>query len=67
MYTPGPDSHSFSPLTEPDERGRFGDFGGKFAPEALMPALEEFLRQGVDERVTAEEADAALLALMEDA
>ena len=25
----------------PDERGRFGDFGGKFVPETLMAALEE--------------------------
>jgi len=25
----------------PDERGRFGDYGGRFAPETLMPALEE--------------------------
>ena len=27
--------------TLPDERGRFGDFGGKFVPEVLMPALED--------------------------
>ncbi len=26
---------------EPDERGRFGDFGGRFVPETLVPALEE--------------------------
>jgi tryptophan synthase beta chain len=25
----------------PDERGRFGEFGGRFVPETLMPALEE--------------------------
>ncbi len=25
----------------PDERGKFGDFGGMFAPEILMPALNE--------------------------
>ena len=41
MYAPGPNGNNFSPLAEPDERGRFGDFGGKFAPEVLMPALEE--------------------------
>jgi tryptophan synthase beta subunit len=41
MYEPGPETPTFSPLIEPDERGRFGDFGGKFAPEVLMPALEE--------------------------
>ena len=25
----------------PDERGRFGEYGGMFAPETLMPALKE--------------------------
>ncbi len=25
----------------PDERGRFGDYGGRFVPETLMPALAE--------------------------
>jgi tryptophan synthase beta chain len=25
----------------PDEKGKFGEFGGMFAPEILMPALEE--------------------------
>ena len=25
----------------PDARGRFGDFGGRFVPEALMPACQE--------------------------
>lgn len=28
-------------LQRPDERGRFGSYGGRFAPETLMPALEE--------------------------
>ncbi len=28
-------------MTRPDPRGRFGDFGGRFAPETLMPALGE--------------------------
>ncbi|HNY30610.1 MAG TPA: tryptophan synthase subunit beta [Fibrobacteria bacterium] len=41
MHAPGLDFESFSPLVEPDERGRFGEYGGKFAPEVLMPALEE--------------------------
>ena len=27
--------------TLPDSRGRFGDYGGRFAPETLMPALIE--------------------------
>ncbi len=29
----------------PDERGYFGDFGGKFVPETLMYALEELERE----------------------
>jgi tryptophan synthase beta chain len=28
----------------PDERGRFGPYGGRFVPETLIPALEELLR-----------------------
>jgi tryptophan synthase beta chain len=28
-------------LDKPDEQGRFAGFGGQFAPETLMPALEE--------------------------
>ncbi len=28
-------------MARPDERGRFGEYGGRFAPETLMPALEE--------------------------
>jgi tryptophan synthase beta chain len=31
--------------TVPDERGRFGDFGGKFVPETLMLPLEEIERE----------------------
>ncbi|RYG27009.1 tryptophan synthase subunit beta [bacterium] len=27
--------------TKPDARGRFGDYGGRYVPETLMPALEE--------------------------
>jgi tryptophan synthase beta chain len=27
--------------TLPDERGRFGDYGGRFVPETLVPALDE--------------------------
>ncbi len=29
----------------PDSSGRFGEFGGRFAPETLMPALEELERE----------------------
>ena len=28
-------------LDRPDSTGRFGEYGGRFAPETLMPALEE--------------------------
>ncbi len=28
-------------MSRPDMRGRFGDYGGRFAPETLMPALDE--------------------------
>jgi tryptophan synthase beta chain len=28
-------------LDHPDDRGRFGDYGGSFAPETLMPALKD--------------------------
>jgi tryptophan synthase beta chain len=34
--------HSAAPAYRwPDERGRFGPYGGRFVPETLMPALEE--------------------------
>ena len=32
------------PMSLPDERGRFGNFGGKFVPETLMAALAELER-----------------------
>ena len=41
-------------LDRPDDRGRFGDFGGRFAPETLMPALEELER--VFEKAWSDEA-----------
>jgi tryptophan synthase beta chain len=34
----------------PDERGRFGPFGGRYVPETLIPALER-LQQGVREQL----------------
>jgi tryptophan synthase beta subunit len=44
--------------TLPDALGRFGDFGGKYVPETLMPALAEleaqFRRAWVDEAYRAE-------------
>src|SRR5438105_15198590 len=35
------DLFSSRPGDLPDERGRFGEFGGRFVPETLIPALEE--------------------------
>ena len=32
-------------MTWPDERGRFGAYRGQYAPETLMPALEELERE----------------------
>ena len=32
---------NFTTYRWPDERGRFGPYGGRFVPETLMPALEE--------------------------
>jgi tryptophan synthase beta chain len=32
------------PGPEPAERGRFGEYGGRFAPETLVPALDELER-----------------------
>jgi len=31
----------------PDKMGRFGKFGGKFVPETLMPALDEWIANGL--------------------
>ena len=28
-------------VTQPDKHGRFGQFGGRYVPETLMPALLE--------------------------
>jgi len=45
----------------PDERGCFGEFGGRFVPETLMPALleleEAYAHWSVDPDFTAELAD----------
>ncbi|MBM7840165.1 tryptophan synthase beta chain [Alkalihalobacillus xiaoxiensis] len=37
-------------LTMPDERGRFGEFGGQYVPETLMSAIEE-LEIGFNEAI----------------
>ena len=34
----------------PDDRGRFGPFGGRYVPETLVPAFER-LEQGVREHL----------------
>ena len=34
-------SNTYRHASYPDERGRFGEFGGKFVPESLMAALAE--------------------------
>ena len=44
-------------LIRPDEHGRFGEFGGAFAPETLMPALHE-----LDVRFTEAWADPVFVA-----
>ena len=40
-------------MTEPLENGRFGNFGGMFVPETLIPAcqeLEKAFREAWDQR-----------------
>ena len=47
----------------PDERGRFGDYGGKFVPETLMSALAELeaaYDEVADDASFAEEMDSLL-------
>ncbi|MDQ2683200.1 MAG: tryptophan synthase subunit beta [Chloroflexota bacterium] len=34
---------ALDPSAVPDDRGRFGRFGGQYAPETLMPALDELI------------------------
>ncbi|HEV2405925.1 MAG TPA: tryptophan synthase subunit beta [Ktedonobacterales bacterium] len=38
----------------PDARGRYGDFGGRFVPESLMPALDELERAYAEARADAD-------------
>lgn len=42
----------------PDERGRFGPFGGRYVPETLVPAFER-LEAGIAEHLHSEEFQAA--------
>jgi tryptophan synthase beta chain len=39
--------------TLPDARGRFGDYGGRFVPETLIPALDELEAAWLEARVDA--------------
>lgn len=32
-------------MTLPDKLGKFNEYGGRFAPEVLMPALEELEKE----------------------
>jgi tryptophan synthase beta chain len=43
----------------PDQRGRFGPFGGRYVPETLIPAMER-LQQGVRQHLRNPEFQAAL-------
>lgn len=49
--------------TVPDERGRFGPFGGRYVPETLMNALEE-LEQGFEQAMADDAFHKELHALM---
>ena len=42
----------------PDERGRFGPFGGRYVPETLVPAFER-LEAGIREHLHSDEFQAA--------
>ena len=42
----------------PDERGRFGPFGGRYVPETLVPAFER-LERGIAEHLHSDEFQAA--------
>jgi tryptophan synthase beta chain len=48
-------------MSRPDERGRFGAYGGRFAPETLIPALE-----ALEEEFEAAMADPGFLAELSD-
>ncbi len=51
-----------SAVTFPDAKGYFGDYGGRFVPETLMPALEE-LTEGYTEAKADKAFTSALAAL----
>ncbi len=50
-------------MAEPDERGRFGEFGGRYVPETLVPAcaeLERAFREAWSDPVFTDELDRLL-------
>jgi tryptophan synthase beta chain len=49
----------------PDERGRFGAFGGRYVPETLMAALDE-LQAAYEEAVAAPDFQAELAEMLRD-
>ncbi len=54
-----------SAITLPDARGYFGDYGGRFVPETLIPALEE-LTGGYEEAITDWSFNSELEGLLKD-
>lgn len=38
-------AHSPDTSSLPDNRGKFGEYGGQYVPETLMPALEELIKE----------------------
>ena len=45
QQTDTPASAAYQHAVYPDQRGRYGDFGGRFVPESLMSALDELERE----------------------
>ncbi len=45
QQTDTPASAAYQHAFYPDQRGRYGDFGGRFVPESLMSALDELERE----------------------
>ncbi len=54
-------SPSVPPITGPDERGRYGSYGGRFVPETLMAPLQE-----LEEAYRAASADPAFQAELDE-
>ncbi|MBV8911169.1 MAG: tryptophan synthase subunit beta [Gammaproteobacteria bacterium] len=71
MSTPSASSSATRLLTDllagkfPDERGRFGPFGGRYVPETLVPALDR-LECGVREHLHARDFKDELAAQLRD-